>query len=70
MTNLSEELQAKAKWVADMMAADGVKAEQVTEEMAIAYMDAVGKKIEAIQNAYLTRNGAKEALSSFVLVAA
>ena len=66
---LNAELQAKAKWVADLMKADGVKPEQVTEDMAIAYMETIGKKIERIQSTYLTRCGAKEAMGSFVLEA-
>ncbi len=64
---LSKELMAKAKWVADLMAADGVKAEQVTPELAIAYAEAIELKITAIQSTYLARNGAKEAMQSTVL---
>lgn len=64
---LSKELQAKAKWCADMMIADGVKPEQITEELCLAYLAAVGKKIVQIQNIYLTRNGAKQAMQNHVL---
>jgi hypothetical protein len=70
---LSNELQAKAKWCADLMRADGITAEHVaklTEEqkhdLAMAYMEAVGRKIQAIQNIYLTRVGAKECLHQFI----
>jgi cytosine/adenosine deaminase-related metal-dependent hydrolase len=75
MTNeLSEELQAQAKWCADLMRADGITAEHVASmtddqqtELAMAYMQAIGKKIQQIQNIYLTRVGAKPALQNFVL---
>jgi hypothetical protein len=66
---MTNELNLKAKWVADMMKADGVKPEQVTESMALAYMEAIGKKITAIQNTYLTRTGAQDALCNHVLQA-
>lgn len=66
--NLNKDLIAKAKWVASLMRADGVKPEQVTTELAMAYMDAVGKKITMIQETYLTRNGGKEAMQSNILV--
>lgn len=67
MSELSNDLKIKAKWAADMMRADGVKPEQFTEELAMAYMEAIGKKIESIQNKYLTRVGAAETLQSFCL---
>ena len=67
MSELSNDLKIKAKWAADMMAADGVKPEQFTEELALAYMEAIGKKIESIQNKYLTRVGAAETLQAFCL---
>ena len=60
------ELQNKAQWVADMMKKDGVTPEQVTPELALAYMDAIGSKIQSIQNTYLTRNGAKDAMQSHI----
>lgn len=56
---LSSELIAKAKWCADMMKADGVKPEQLTEELALAYMAEIGRRIESIQNMYLTIPAAK-----------
>ena len=65
----TNEMNSKAQWVADMMKADGVTPEQVTPELAIAYMQRISKKIEAIQNTYLTRVGAKEAMQSTVLAA-
>ena len=64
---LSKELQARAKWCADMMIADGVKPEQITEDLCLAYFAAVGKKIIQIQNIYFTRNGAKQAMQDYVL---
>ena len=56
-----------AQWVADLMKADGVTAEMVTPDLALAYVDAIGRKIEAIQTTYLTRTGAKEAMQAAVL---
>jgi len=64
---MNNEMKNKAKWVSDLMAADGVKPEQVTPELAMAYMVTVGKKIEAIQNTYLTRNGARDAIQTAIL---
>lgn len=62
----SKELQAKAKWAADLARADGVKPEQLTDELALAYMDAIGRKISEIQGIYLTRNGGKQAMQQAV----
>lgn len=67
MSELTSDLKIKAQWVADMMAADGVTPEQLTDDLAMAYMDAIGKKIESIQNKYLTRIGAAPALQAFCL---
>jgi len=67
MDELTNDLKIKAQWAADMMAADGVTPEQFTEELAMAYMEAIGKKIESIQNKYLTRVGATDALQTFCL---
>ena len=58
-----------AQWVADLMAADGIKPEQVTPEIALAYLAIVGRKIQQIQNAYLTRIGAKTALQQYIVAA-
>jgi hypothetical protein len=63
---LSKELQAKAKWVADMMKADGLSADQITEELCLAYFASLGKKIVQIQNIYLARNGAKQAMTNHI----
>ena len=65
---LNKDLIAKAEWIASLMKADGVSPEQVTPELAIAYMDSVGKKITMMQETYLTRNGGKEAMQSNILV--
>lgn len=65
-TELSQDLNRKAQWVADMMQTDGVKPEQITEKLVMAYMEAIGRKIQAIQTTYLTRNGAKEAMADYV----
>lgn len=67
MSNLDQQLEIKAQWVADLMKADGVQPEQITEELCLAYMDEVGRRIEKIRNIYLTRNGAKEALEEVIL---
>jgi hypothetical protein len=56
-----------AQWVADLMAADGIKPEQVTPELALAYLAIVGRKIVQIQSTYLTRVGAKTALQELVI---
>ena len=56
-----------AQWVADLMAADGIKPEQVTPELALAYLAIVGRKIVQIQSTYLTRIGAKTALQQLVV---
>ena len=64
---MDNEFNNLAAWVADLMRADGITAEQVTPEIAIAYADAVGKKIAKIQSIYLTRIGAKDALTATVL---
>ena len=45
MDELTNDLQIKAQWAADMMAADGVTPEQFTEEVVMAFMGAVGKKL-------------------------
>jgi hypothetical protein len=58
---------AHAQWVADLMAADGIKPEQVTPELVLAYFEIVGRKIQQIQNIYLTRVGAKTALQELVV---
>lgn len=63
------DMNANAKWVADLMAADGVTPDKVTPELAIAYMAEVGRKIERFQAIYLTRIGAKEAMQNYVLAA-
>jgi hypothetical protein len=63
---MNTEFTQKAKWVADLMAADKVKPEQVTTELVLAYMDAVQKKINLMQSQYLTRVGAKEAMQNTV----
>ena len=59
-------METNAKWVADLMRADGVKPEQITTELALAYLDEVGRKIKLFQSICLTRNGAREAMQSHV----
>jgi hypothetical protein len=51
------------------MAADGIKPEQVTPDLALAYLAVVGQKIQQIQNVYLTRVGAKTALQQYIVAA-
>jgi hypothetical protein len=57
---------AHAQWVSDLMAADGIKPEQVTPDLALAYLEIVGRKIQQIQTGYLTKIGAKEAMQTTV----
>ena len=71
---MSNQDQHKAQWVADLMRADGVTADQLgalpTEtqtSLIVGYMDAIGRKIEQIQATFLTRNGAKEVMARAVI---
>jgi hypothetical protein len=64
---LSNELKAKAKWCADLMRADGVTPEQITPELALAYFDEVGRKIQRIQTACLTRPEVRKTVNQFIL---
>lgn len=64
---LNNQLMLKARWVADLMMADNVKPEQVTPELAIAYMDEISKKITAIQSAYLTRIDGRNVMQKTIL---
>jgi hypothetical protein len=63
----NNDMSSKAKWVADMMKADGVTPEMITQDLIMAYFDAIGKKIESIQNAVMTRPEARAALEKAVL---
>lgn len=65
---MNNALKNKAQWIADLMKADGVKPEQVTPEMALAYMEQIGRKIEMIQNKYLTNSAARQAMQLNALV--
>ena len=63
-----------ARWVADLMKADGVTPailEAMSEDervsLSLAYFDEVGKKIARIQTTYLTRTGARDAMQAHVL---
>jgi hypothetical protein len=73
-TELSNELKAKAAWVAQLMAADSVTPEmfsalsdEQSSEMCLVYMEAIGRKIKIIQGIYLTRADAKQSLQSSIL---
>ena len=69
-TELSQEMKNTAKWVSDLMKADGVTPEQFASmpiDMIESYMMTIAKKIEAIQSIYLTRNGAQEVMANRVL---
>lgn len=46
-----------------MMQADGVKPEQVTGKLSLAYMETIRKKIVTIQNKYLSNPAATGALN-------
>lgn len=70
---LSKDLQNKAQWVADLLAADGVSPKQIQampeeqkQNLIMAYMDEIGKKIEAIQNKCLTNPQAMAAMHNKV----
>jgi hypothetical protein len=66
-TATDQNTYAHAQWVADLMKQDGIKPEQVTPEIALAYLDVVGRKIVQIQNKYLTLVGAKTAMQQVVV---
>jgi hypothetical protein len=66
-TATDQNTYAHAQWVADLMAEDGIKPEQVTPEIALAYLDVVGRKIVQIQSKYLTLVGAKTAMQQVVV---
>jgi hypothetical protein len=72
-------MNAKAKWVADLMAADGITAEFFATLKAadqlnfiMAYMDTIQQKIENMQSQYLCKPEVKEGFTGIVfdLVAA
>ena len=76
MMELSKEFQAKAQWCADLMRADGITQEHVSNmseeqkaDLMMSYMAAIGRKIEMIQSIYLTRAEAKKAMNDLVLAA-
>jgi len=61
-----------AKWVASLMAQDGItpemlKDEEFMEEALGAYLEEIGRKIERIQATYMTKPAAREALRQKVL---
>ena len=67
-------MESKAKWVADMMKADGITMEMVSKmtelekiEMSMAYMAAIGRKIQQIQDKYRSSTEAKMAMQKQVL---
>ena len=67
-------MESKAKWVAEMMKEDGITAEHVNKmteaekiEMAMAYMAAIGRKIQQIQDKYRSSTDAKMAMQKQVL---
>ena len=64
---MTNEFTTKAQWVADMMQADGVKPEQLTPELALAYMAAIGKKIVKMQSTYLTNPNSPRLFKETVL---
>ena len=60
-----------AAWVAELMAADGITPEQMTDlsfrqQTVAAYLDEVGRKIEAMQTRYLTNESARNAFATTV----
>lgn len=70
-TGLSEsDIEANAKWTAELMSADGITPEMLNDEnmqdFALAYLAEVGRKMAAMQEQYFTRTGAAEALTGVV----
>jgi hypothetical protein len=66
-------MNAKAKWVADLMAADGITPEFFANlgsddqlNFIMAYMDAIGRKIGNMQAQYLCKPEVKEGFSEIV----
>ena len=60
-----------AAWVAELMAADGITVEQMTDlnfrqQAVAAYLEEVGRKIEAMQTRYLTNDNARSAFAATV----
>jgi hypothetical protein len=66
---LDSAMISKAKWMADLMLADGVKPERLDDELILAYMDAITRKINSLQAAYLTNANFKKNIQEFVLAA-
>jgi len=64
---LTKEMLNKAEWVASLMNEDGVKADMINDELIMAYMDTIGRKIESIQTTCLTNSAAKDAMQRTVL---
>ncbi len=67
---MSNEMTIKAKWIADLLMADGITADQFgamsdadQRNVIEAYMDEIGRRISKIQGIYLTRPGAREAIA-------
>ena len=65
--NLSNELKNKAQWVAQLMKADGVTADQLTPEIIMAYLDEVGRRIEKMQTEYLTKPKVREGFDAVII---
>ena len=65
-TTTESALTLKAKWVADLMKADGLDAANASPDVVLAYFDEVGRRIEKMQTTYLTRTGAREAMQQHV----
>lgn len=71
--SLSADLISKAKWIADNMQADGITQEKAAllgeaawEELCVAYMASLSRKIEAMQSIYLTNREARDSMREFV----
>ena len=64
---LSNEIKSKAQWVADLMKADKVTPEMVTPELALAYFDEVGRRIEKMQTEYLTNRATRAKFQAAIL---
>ena len=71
---MEKEFLNLAKWVLDEIIKDGAETafiegdKDFKAQMAIAYVDAIGKKIQKIQTKYLTDETFKKGFQEFILI--
>jgi hypothetical protein len=65
------DIEANARWTAELMAADGIAPEMLNDEskknFAMAYLSEVGRRMAVMQEHYFIRTGAAEALCGMLL---